>query len=67
LAQNIKSDYDGFIKIIEKNPTRLVSNDKIDIELSADLFKIPDQTKKILLAQEAPLKTYTDSQTKIVK
>lgn len=67
LAQNIKTDYDGFIKIIEKNPTRLVSNDEINIELKADLFKIPDQTKKILLAQENPVKTYTDSQSKMVK
>ncbi|MFZ2718776.1 MAG: VCBS repeat-containing protein, partial [Candidatus Absconditicoccaceae bacterium] len=67
LAQNIKTDYDGFIKIIEKNPTKLVSNDEINIELKADLFKIPDQTKKILLAQENPVKTYTDAQSKMVK
>ncbi len=67
LAQNIKSDYDWFIKIIEKNPTRLTSNEDTSIELKADLFKMPEKTKNMLLAQESPVKSYTDSQSKIVK
>jgi hypothetical protein len=67
LAQNIKSNYDEFVKILDQDPTRLASTQEINIQLKTDLFKIGDETQKILLAQESPLKTYTDTQGKIVK
>jgi len=44
----------------------LATNDQT-IQLKADLFEIPQEIQKMLLAQENPISTYTNQQSKIVK
>lgn len=67
LAENIKTDYDWFIKTLEKKWSILASNQEISKDFRSDLFNIPSNKKEIILAQENPTNTYLKTQDKVVK
>ncbi|MCF7835358.1 VCBS repeat-containing protein, partial [Candidatus Gracilibacteria bacterium] len=43
IANNIKSDYDGFIRTLEKNGAILASNQEVSKDFRSDLFSIPQE------------------------